>query len=243
MLALGKQEFIQKLTALYNDVKMPKTHPDYANRECDLIHAFIIKATPMTTITTNGGGVGGYQTAGPVRGKGLGGIDKRSPSMGLDSGKNILEQDLNNIYTHRDTLYSAADRAQKVVDAIEKYIKSAIVRTNDLTSGPLPAPAPAGPVQGPIRGIGGVKTDRPGTGYNAAKPKFKSDLNNIYKAIDREISSAQKAKEISQAIHDFTIQGIVKINGTFVAGASVSTESGSGSYQQGTGQSIKATLS
>lgn len=243
MLALARQKFISDLTNIYSDIQEKKTHSVYANRECDAIHAFYIQALPMTVITTFAGGVSGFTTAGPVQGTGLGGIDKRVPAIGLDAAKSILERDLKNVYSHGDVPHPASVQAQKIVKAIEKYLKSAIVRTKEITASPMPAPASSGPVQGAIKGLGGIKTDTPGIGYKAAKPKFKSTLTQIYSRIKKEYSHAQKANEIAQAIHDFTIQGIIKAEGTFIAGAAVSSESGNGSYFQGTGQSIKATLS
>ena len=243
MLITAKQKFISSLSNIYGDIKEPKTHPDYTSRECDAIHAFIITATPMTIISTLPGGVGGYTTAGPVSGNGIGGIDKKVAGMGLDAAKKILENDLKNAYSHGNTPHPSSIQAVKIATAIEKYMLQAIVRTKDITAGPRPAPASSGPVAGPIKGLGGIKTNKPGIGYKAAKPKFKQTMTSIYSRIEKEYSHAEKAKQIADAIHAFAIEGIVKTDGTFSAGAAVSSESGSGSYFAGTGQSIKATLS
>ena len=243
MLATAKQSFISDLTGIYSDVSDKKTHAAYANRECDAIHKFIIQAIPMTLITTNPGGVSGYTTQGPVSGQSLGGLDKRSPGMGLAAAKSILEIDLKNAYTHSGVNNPARIQATKIAIAIEKYMLQAIVRTKEITPGPLLAPATSGPVTGSIDGFGGVKTDKPGSGYQAAKPKFKQTMAQIYSKVEKEFTHAQKAQEVANAIHAFAIQGIVKSKGNFQAGAAVSPESGSGAYFPGNGQSIQATLS
>ena len=172
-LSSAKQSFISQLTGIYSDVSQKKTWSAYANREADAIHAFIIQAIPQTKITTDAGGVSGYNTQGPVKGRGIGGLDKRSPSMGLPAAKRILEQDLKNAYTHGDVNNPASVQARKIATAIQKYMLSAIVRTKEITAGPMPAPASSGPVQGPIKGLGGVLSDKPGMGYKAAKPRLK----------------------------------------------------------------------
>ena len=154
MLALARQKFISDLTNIYSDIQEKKTHSVYANRECDAIHAFYIQALPMTVITTFAGGVSGFTTAGPVQGTGLGGIDKRVPAIGLDAAKSILERDLKNVYSHGDVPHPASVQAQKIVKAIEKYLKSAIVRTKEITASPMPAPASSGPPNS-----GGVSMD------------------------------------------------------------------------------------
>lgn len=242
-LSTARQQFLQQMTGIYADIKEPKTHPDYANRMCDAIHSFIIQAIPQTKISTFPGGVSSYQTVGPVQGKGLGGLDKRAPGMGLSAAKKFLEKDLLNAFSHGNSPHPASVQAQKIGKAIEKYMLSAIVQTKDITQGPRPAPASSGPVQGPIKGLGGVLTDKPGMGYNAAKPRFKQKITATYTKIEKEYSHAEKARDWTNAIHEFAIEGIVKTQGTFTAGASVSSESGNGSYQPGNGQSITATLS
>jgi hypothetical protein len=243
MLALAKQKFISDLTSNYSDVSEKKTWSVFANRECDAIHSFIIKAIPMTLISTFSGGVSGYATQGPVQGKAIGGLDKRSPSIGLQAAKKILEQDLLNAYSHHDLNNPSRIQAIKIANAIEKYMLSAVVRTKEITKGPRPAPATSGPVQGPIEGLGGVLTDRPGIGYQAAKPRFKKDMEGIYSKIDKNFPHSQKAREIADAIHKFAVEGIIKTKGTFVAGAAVSPKSGNGGYFPGQGQSITGTLS
>ena len=242
-LAIARQQFTQELTDIYGDIKKPKTHADYANRMCDSIHKFIIQALPMTKISTFPAGVSGYQTQGPVKGTSIGGLDKRAPGMGLASAKKILEQDLLNAFMHGNTPHPASVQAQKIGMAIEKYMLQAIVRTKEVTKAPMPAPASSGPVQGLIDGIGGVLSDKPGIGYKAAKPRLKEMITATYAKIEKEYSHAEKARDWSEAIHTFAIEGIIKTKGTFKAGATVSSESGNGAYQPGTGQSITGTLS
>jgi hypothetical protein len=243
MLSLARQKFISELTDIYSDVGEPKTHAVFASRECDSIHSFFIKALPMTSVITNPGAVAGYKTKGIVKGKGLGGLDKRTSGIGLAAAKNILEMDLKNIYSHSDINNPASVQAPKIARAIERYLLAAVVKTNDKTSTTRPAPATSGPVTGVVKGVGGILTDKPGTGYKAAKSKFKQEMTEIYSKIEKEYSAAQKAKEIAQAIHNFAIEGIVKTESPFIAPAAVSSETGKGNYFSGKGQSVKATLS
>ncbi len=229
---------------MYSDVGSLKSAPELAKKRAQAIYDFAKTGVPMTIITTFPGSVVGAQTAGPVKGKGLGGIDKPAPGMGLAAAKALLKQDLVSLYAHGNSPRDPMTLAKQEATAIFSYFSQAIVMTNDETSGPLPAPPPAGPVTGSIKGKGGVLSDSPGNGYDSAKSKLESELTRIYEQIQEVRSADQFAAEISEALHSFFIQGKVETTGTFVAPAVVAPPPAppNGAYLPGVGASSSSTL-
>lgn len=216
-----------------------------AEKTAKAIVDFVKSGVPMTMITTLPGAVNGGVTSGPVTGKGIGGIDKPSPGMGLEAAKAILETELTAAMTHGGAATAAPAQASKVASAIFNYFSQAIVMTEDQSSGPLPAPPPAGPVTGPMTGQGGVVSSTPGKGYDSAKSKLESDLKDIYSDTSEGSDAASKAKKMAEAIHNFCKEGKVQTQGTFTAPAVVAPPPAppNGSFLPGQGTSASSTLS
>lgn len=243
-LATGLPSLQKELASMYADTGEAKGADIFAKKTADAICNFVKTGMPMTLITTFPGAVNGAMTAAAVTGKGIGGIDKPVPGMGLAAAKALLEQELTMAFTHGGGQTVAQAQAQKVAMAIMNYFSQAIVMTNDKTDAPLAAPPPAGPVTGQITGEGGVLSDAPGKGYDSAKADLESDLKKIFAKVDDKAPASDKAKEMAAAIHKFCSEGKVKTQGTFVAPAAVAPPPAppNGAYLPGQGMSANASL-
>lgn len=244
-LASGKSGLKSDLLAIYNNIGLDgQTAADQARKKAAAIHKYVLTGKPMTIITTFPGPVVGAQTAGPVTGKGMGGLDKPVPGMGLSAAKSILEAQLTAMYYSYST--SADQKADEEASAIHAYFSQAIVMTNDKTDGPVPCPPVAGPAAGSIKGKGGVLSDAPGKGYDAAESELASALEAIMGSVgSQNESAADKAKKTAAAIHAFCIEGKVDTQGTFVAPAAVAPPPAPpmGAYFPGIGASTSGKIS
>jgi hypothetical protein len=238
-LAVGKETLKSDLLAMYSDVSAFKDVGTFAKRKSQAIADFVITGIPMTILTNFPGGVAGAMTTGPVLATGIGGFDKPVPGMGLASAKDILKADLIDLWSHGGANVSAAVYAEKMATAIFKYYSEAIIQTLDTSNSPLPAPPPAGPVTGPMIGIGGTLSPVPGTGYSSAKPLLEAELKRIWSQIanDNPRSISLFAKDLSDAIHNFCIEGKVDTIGVIIAPAAVAPPPAppAGGYFPGTG--------
>lgn len=243
-LASGKATLANGLYNAWLDGKTEKTVPIWARTVSNLILNFVLTGKPMTVITTFPGSVVGAQTSGPVKGKGLGGLDKPVPGMGLTAAKPILKQQLIQIWTHRNSVRDVRAVANETANAIYSYFSQAIIQTEDKTSGAVPCPPPAGPATGSTSGKGGVLSATPGKGYRAARPKLEADLIRIWNQVKEERTVEQFAAEVADAIHAFCIEGKIETSGTFVAPAAVAPPPAppNGAYFPGVGTSTSGTL-
>jgi hypothetical protein len=234
----------KELASMYSDTGEVKNASVFAQKTAAAICDFVKTGIPMTLITTFPGAVNAAMTAAAVTGKGIGGIDKPVPGMGLAAAKAILEQELTAAFTHGGAKTAVQAQAQKVASAILNYFSQAIVMTNDKTDAALAAPPPAGPVTGQITGEGGVLSDSPGKGYDSAKSTLESDLKEIFAKVDDKGSPSDKAKKMATAIHKFCSEGKVQTQGTFVAPAVVAVAPAppNGAYLPGQGMSANASL-
>lgn len=244
-LAIGMVALEAALVKAYSDVGAEKPTDGFAKNIAQAINDFVLSAIPMTLIVTMPGSVAGAMTSGPVQGKGLGGLDKPVPGMGLDAAKALLEQSLVQIMTHGNASAPAAEKAKMKAKAIFDYFSQAIIMTEDKTSGPLPAPPPVGPVTGSIEGKGGVISSSPGGGYSSAKGKLESDLKAIWSQVSESKSVADQAAAEAKAIHDFCKEGKIETKGTFIAVAAVAPPPAPpmGAYLPGIGASIMGKIS
>jgi hypothetical protein len=241
----GLPSLQKELASMYGDTGEVKDADVFASKTAEAICSFVKTGMPMTMITTFPGAVNGAMTAAVVTGKGIGGIDKPVPGMGLAAAKALLEQELTMAFTHGGAQTVAQAQAQKIAMAIMNYFSQAIVMTNDKTDAPLAAPPPAGPVTGSITGQGGVLSDAPGKGYDSAKSDLESDLKKIFAKVDDKGSASDKAKQMAEAIHKFCSEGKVQTQGTFVAPAVVAPPPAppNGAYLPGQGMSASSSLS
>ncbi len=241
-LASGKSDLKSDLAAIFGDVNKKNSASDMGKRVAAAIDKFVVTGKPMTIITTMPGSVAGAMTGGPVMGKGIGGLDKPAPGMGLDAAKAILKSQLENIFGAVNANITADDKADQIANAIFSYFSQAIVMTDDMSMGPLPAPPPAGPVMMPkLKGKGGVGgSSSPGKGYSSAKSDLESALGNIFGEVDSKKSAGDQAKEISDAIHAFCKEGKVDTDGMFVAPAVVAVPPAPpmGAYMPGVGMGM-----
>lgn len=242
-LSAGKSELTSSLATIFGDVGGPKDARLFAQRKAQAVKAFVLTAKPMTLIITMPGPVAGAMTGGPVEGKGLGGHDKPSPGMGLNSAHSILTQNLIEIYTHGNVATDYHVFASKIAGAVFSYFSEAMVMTKDKSKSPVPAPPTSGPAAGAIFGIGGVEKDIPGIGYDAAYPALEESFYQIFTTIQTAGTVPQYAARISDAIHAFCLEAIITTIGTFVAPAAVDPISQSGAYFPGVGLSITSTIS
>jgi len=243
-LAAGLSDLQKALESMYSDTADSKSASVFAKKTADAIFKFVKTGMPMTVITTFPGAVNAAMTAAEVMGKGLGGIDKPVPGMGLIAAKSILEKELASAFNHGGSQVTAQAQAQKVAIAIMNYFSQAIVMTNDKTDAPVAAPPPAGPVAGQITGKGGVLSDAPGKGYDSAKADLESDLEGIFEKIKDNSSAADKAKKIAAAIHKFCSEGKIETSGTFMAPAVVAPPPATpnGAYLVGQGSSVSSKI-
>ena len=238
----GKETLKSSLMSMYSDVAGLKSVDIFAKKKSQAIASFVVTGIPMTVLINLPGGVVGSMTSGPVLASGIGGFDKPVPGMGLSSAKSILETDLVALWTHGGANVSAAVYSDKFSLAVFKYFSEAIILTLDTSNSPLPAPPPAGPVTGPMIGLGGTLTNAPGIGYGAALPTLESALKASFGAVGSEIAIAKKAKDVTEAIHNFCIQGIVNTTGVIIAPAAVAPPPAppNGAYFPGTGSAAGA---
>jgi len=238
-LSVGKIALESALAEIYGDVGAYKNVSEFAKRKAQAIYDFAKTGIPMTILTNEPGSVSGAMTAGPVKATGLGGFDKPVPGMGLAAAKPLLMTEFIALWSHGNSVTTAKIFAKKHATAVFNYYSQAMILTKDESAGPLPAPPPAGPVTGPMTGIGGDLTDSPGMGFDAAKPILEAEIKRIWSQIGNAPPAAvpKLAKELSEAIHNFCIQGKVNTTGVIIAPAAVAPPPAppSGAYMVGTG--------
>jgi hypothetical protein len=243
-LASGKSSLQSVLESLYSDVGALKSVPEFAKKKAQAVHDFAITGMPMTLITTFPGSVSGAMTSGPVKGIGIGGIDKPTPGMGLDAAKALFEQELIGIRRHGNKAHAVPEIAQKEAAAFFNYFSQAIVMTKDETSSPLPAPPPVGPVAGSISAKGGIGKDSPGSGYDSARSKLEDALTSIWSQVKEAKSLEELTRQEVEAYHAFFIEGKIETKGTFIAPAVVAPPPAPpmGAYLPGAGTSVSGKL-
>jgi hypothetical protein len=143
---------------------------------------------------------------------------------------------------------SADDKADQISTAIFSYFSQAMIQTQEKTDAPDMIIAPGGGVLAMkmIKGKGGVKTNSQGKGYSSAKSDLESALKDAFSAVnDGEKSAADQAQKISDAIHNFCVEGKIDMMSMYIAPyvTAVPPPPPAGAFMPGVGMSMMGKIS
>lgn len=230
---LAKDPLEQAFLAAYQGKE--QSVPAIAKKLSDKIYEYCISVEVMTQVNIIPGGVVLAITAGPVNGKGLGGLDKPAPGAGLI--QDALVAGLEKAFK-LDPGATYEKKAADVAQAIHEYYKEMMVQTQDKTTSVLPAPPPVGPVTGTIIGKGGTTSPSPGSGLAGAKEALADAFTAIWTDVKDSKPMPTMAKRMGAAIHTFCKEGKIRTTGVFTVPAVVSPVTLNGAYLTGVCMSI-----